>query len=103
MPRVRFTVRRLMIAVAIFALVLGGLVARGRHLRHVGDEFERKGRKLYLEYRRGDWIEKSTVAENRWLAYYLRMRDKYRKAARRPWLRVDPVPPEVEPDLPEPQ
>lgn len=29
MPRVRFTVRRLMIAVAVFALVLGGLVARG--------------------------------------------------------------------------
>ena len=95
MPRVRFTVRRLMIAVAIIALVLGGLVARGRHLRHVGDEFQRKGRKLYLKYRRGDWIEKSTVEANRWLYYYLNMSYKYREAARHPWLPVGP-------DLPEP-
>jgi hypothetical protein len=95
MPRVRFTVRRLMIAVAVFALVLGGLVARGRHLRQVGDEFERKGRELFLKVGRGDWIEKSTVEENRWLYYYLNMGYKYREAARHPWLPVGP-------DLPEP-
>jgi hypothetical protein len=103
LPLVRFTIRRLMVGVAMAALLLGAIVGvenrRQRFLaianihranliawEEVGsseasrERFDISGRKVSLE-------------ADRW---HLQMAEKYDRAARYPWLPVRPDPPEPE-------
>jgi hypothetical protein len=102
-PRVRFTIGRLMFAVAVVGLLLGAIVGvenrRRRFLalasihrakmiawEEVGsseasrERFDISGRKVSLE-------------ADRW---HSQMAEKYKRAAERPWLPVEPDPPEPE-------
>ena len=94
LPRVRFTVRRMMVAVAAVALMSYGVVLWRRASEYRGradsygirvimvdsglspDDLERKNRRLN--------------------EYYESMQRKYDRAARYPWLPVAPDPPEPE-------
>jgi hypothetical protein len=95
MKRPRVTVRRMMILVAIVALVIGGEKMRRRWLglREMAAEHKFRAEacetvaseqgprwRRYAHYR--------TVA-----AYSRRMQIKYEHAMRRPWLSVEPDPP----------
>jgi hypothetical protein len=88
MPRVRFTIRRMMVAVAVVAIVfgwfswMGGRAARFRslwaeHINKVGVVSSPKPRP--------DEVQGT---------YHLKMGEKYRIAALRPWLPVEADPPE---------
>jgi hypothetical protein len=89
LPRVRFTVRRLMIAVAVVALAIG-MFARSRQMSKIADRHAAQilehsqmmplpnGAFVMLLDNRGQWHQ-AMVA-------------KYRRAARRPWLPVEPDP-----------
>jgi hypothetical protein len=107
MPRVRFTVRRLMIAVAVAALLLGGDVLwrkRAGYLARANVEAasEMQSRALIKVYESA--IETSaapSVADGyrHWVEvhreeadYHGRLRRKYERAARYPWLPVEPDP-----------
>jgi hypothetical protein len=90
-PRVRFTVRRLMIAVAVVAAIVAFFKRR--------DDFER-----VAEYHRSrigmadiDFSRRYEIRffspKNRW---HYDMMHKYIYAARDPWLPVAPDPPEPE-------
>jgi hypothetical protein len=96
LPRVRFTVRRLMVAVAVAAVVLGGLAyaARLAQLRRL---YYRRATELrYAEqtYRHPSYRDEvqDVAAANR----LGQMAEKYEKAADRPWLPVAPDPAEPE-------
>lgn len=111
-PRVRFTVRRMMIAVAITGVTLGvGLVLHRRAAAY-------RSRAAYHEAKAVTWMgvhaendawatdtsnpERASRAqwavEQAWAAivYHRNMCDKYLHAARYPWLSVEPDPPEPE-------
>lgn len=142
LPRVRFTVRRLMIAVAIAGVIMGvtRLTANARRLRAraagyairaateretnwgmASDEAQLaravdrvKVHKTRMEAGSLDQdpsdqravlelMEESVARRRRRiarhhgrLAYFLAMRAKYERAARYPWLSVEPDPPEPE-------
>ncbi len=97
LPQIRFTVRRMMVLVAIVALIMWGEIRRAR--------FERV--KLHLE---AEWKEmasmcsdglpsptpESDAAAVAKINYLRTMRPKYDRAARYPWLPVDPDPPTLE-------
>src|SRR4051794_8604286 len=106
LPRVRFTVRRVMFVVAIVALILGGTaegVRRRERFRRKAQEYARTSNDLYL---RGFYFGKETTfgpspAEvrisdeyERRSIQYQRLSEKYERAARSPWLPVEPDPPE---------
>lgn len=120
LPRVRFTVRRLMVAVAV-AAVLMGLVAQGLRrasLLRLADYHAREARRyrtivvssasVAADYRagrpglEGDYEAGARLYSDqvRWFGpladHHEALRGKYERAARRPWL-------PVEPDLPPPQ
>ena len=81
--RPRFTVRRLMVAVAVLAVLLG-----------VGRTFF-----LAVFYARMSYghLSKKFTAKSRIEAdYHGNLQEKYREAAARPWLHVPPDPPEPE-------
>ncbi len=92
LPRVRFTVRRMMVAVAVASLALGlSQWMRRRsgrfdeiHRRHVRASFE-------IAYSSGPWSDKEAR-----MTYHWRMITKYERAARYPFLPVAPDPPEPE-------
>jgi hypothetical protein len=107
-PRVRFTVRRMMVAVAVVAVGLGALILIARsHAYSV-----RAGNHGYREWRcweairvygadprgvtlRGPEPVEVFIDRSRRLAgYYATLRRKYEQAAARPWLPVEPDPPE---------
>jgi hypothetical protein len=86
--RPRFTVRRLMVAVAIVAFVIATL-KRSEDYRRRADHF-RSLQPDYISYQsalRDFWIKQE---------YYAQMEQKYRDAAWLPWLPVAPDPPEPE-------
>lgn len=93
MPRVRFTVRRMMVPVAVVALALGMCIWDHR-MRRVSVAYELRG----LSYRKRSGprprfpalIPPPLSARERWDA---EMAEKYRRAARYPWLPVAPDPP----------
>jgi hypothetical protein len=90
MPRLRFTVRRMMVAVAIAALIVGAEAWRRRtrdYYRAKAMHFYAKANELLLSK---DGFERH---RDRY-SYYLRMSLKYAKAHNRPWLPVAPDPPE---------
>ncbi len=87
-PRVRFTLRRMMIAVAIVAILLG-LAEMTRRRRAA---FREKSTAIrWSEYVEGHGKRRPEIAE-----HYRRMAEKYERAARYPWLPVAPDPPEPE-------
>jgi hypothetical protein len=88
----RFRVRTLMVAVAVAALVLGGLELRGRKARF----------RAQAAYHSRRWSGLSLVkptppartrSRERHAVYHDEMRRKYDWAARSPWLPVAPDPP----------
>jgi hypothetical protein len=105
-PRVRFTVRRMMIAVAVFAFSL----EVGRAYRRSGDYweqarlYERLERVALHRARDAEWgrihldgytaqEKQRVVAQSRKLAAYsARMRAKYEWATYLPWLPIAPDP-----------
>jgi hypothetical protein len=109
MPRARFTVRRMMALVAISAalLAVGALIQRSLklgeraayHERMASEEAE-KARSLENLARAAndpqDAAEIRVVADGhaRVSAWHARMGAKYHRLARRPWLAVEPDPPE---------
>jgi hypothetical protein len=87
LPRVRFTVRRMMVAVALIASVLGLLVWMDRRAREFRDR---------RDYHRTCWsaIDEGFDVEPAPAAYHRTMAEKYRRAAERSWLPIEPDPPE---------
>ena len=90
LPRVRFSVRRLMIMVAVVALssaVLGQLSLRYRQQARFYAESEAYWRKAAI----GAPISQQARYKDR-VNYFARLRQKYEHAARYPWLPVEPDP-----------
>ena len=111
MPRARFTIRRMMVAVAIVALLLGGDVLRRKRSGYLARADAEAARELESRAKVKVYegaIETSaapSVAEgyrHRVEMYrdeanhHGRLRRKYARAARYPWLPVEPDPPEPE-------
>jgi hypothetical protein len=115
LPRVRLTVRWLMIAVAIVALIVFCEQTRRRWLdyraRYEDYEFFAREMRASAEHPRlglcgmGGQLGERELAELlleeaesslRYAAYFDAMRAKYDAAMRRPWLPVAPDPPEPE-------
>jgi hypothetical protein len=92
-PRVRFTVRGLMVAVAAAAILIGAETMRRRseRFRGMAERFGLLERACRLFYWGPD-----TPVDNPKAFYYADLRRKYERAARRPWLPVAPDPPEPE-------
>jgi hypothetical protein len=101
LPRVRFTVRRLMVAVAAVGLIVG-LGVEGERRR---ERFRQEAIRHYVirsdgESARRVWAQLPTVFPERvaaikaWLSYHDRMARKYERAARFPWRPVAADPPE---------
>jgi len=102
MPRLRFTVRWLMVVVAMHAVILGVLFwARERQLR-----FDRLHR-FFVEQERREMAALSPPPLKGGLTIHMTAKGrwnhnqalKYKRAARNPWLPVAPDPPEP-PDAP---
>ena len=136
LPRPRLTVRRLMIAVALAGLALGGWIELGR-LSRLSGEYARRADSLQISsYRSGlrgrgtheQWVEQCRAVwqwnrENvdtglsnfsrgilpppevwRVLSDHdARLERKYRRAARYPWLFVEPDPPAPNPRWSKPE
>jgi hypothetical protein len=129
LPRVRFTVRRLMIAVAIVGVLLAaGLEARWMHRKYREyatraslhsycerlysewassdikkeadrrSKFEKNGQAGFDDWvlHLADYYGRRAAKETLWANYHARMKSKYEVAMRRPWLPVEPDPPEPE-------
>jgi hypothetical protein len=106
-PRVRFTVRRMMVAVAIIGIVVWLGIAGGRHWRYrrLAASYASK-ESLARNFSSGELTAtritfflkrpcgESTTSVMAHLGYYAEMRAKYDHAARHPWLPVAPDPPE---------
>jgi hypothetical protein len=105
LPLVRFTVRRMMAAVAVLALFFGILEREFRFQRLAEYHFLRAfpsigaddhgGMLVTSDGEKTVWVEAATGtpitrARARWHEI---LQDKYRKAARYPWLPIDPDPP----------
>ena len=98
LPRVRFTVRRMMVAVAVVALIQAG-----ENLRRRSRDYAARADNYAVELTLGGASEprpaitaEEILSERRnaeRLRYCSAMEQKYRNAARRPWLRVEPDPP----------
>ncbi len=104
-PRVRFTIRWLMIGIAIAGSVLGAAVeCRRRHDRflrlaahhlasvHIVNTACNLSRTQINEY--GEDVRQRS---NAWIRWHREMAVKYRRAATRPWLPVEPDTPEPRP------
>jgi hypothetical protein len=101
LPRVRFTVRRLMIAVAVVGISIGCAV--GRRTAFLARAEGHRVRSGVFVYHNADgtslWEivgrDGSRISEAR-RSYHKDMLWKYQRAARYPWLPVWPDPPEPE-------
>jgi hypothetical protein len=87
----RFRIRTLMIAVVVVALMLGvarmtwlSIEYRRRALDHGSIRLDMQ---VPMDARTSDWVRRFHV-------YHQAMREKWERAARRPWLSVEPDPPE---------
>ena len=99
-PRVRFTVRGMMVAVAVFALLSASGQLRERY-EGLRDRYELMGvmhaaheileRDGGVDVFSGFGLVKPNAQR---AAYHAEMRRKYERAARSPWLPVEPDPPE---------
>jgi hypothetical protein len=113
LPRVRFTVRRMMVAVAVVALLIyGGMVRRHRlSLAALCEVADRGVRHTGASYRLEDGIETlrtvktgggraltpaEVASRSRRAAYWVALGRKYERAALIPWLPISSDPPEPE-------
>jgi hypothetical protein len=112
LPRVRFTLREMMIAVAITAAVLGFVLERRTRFRSLSNEFLKKRGELglsdlemhlYFLPAQGDPNEhhdreRASHPIIEYARYHDQMTDKYKLAASQPWLPVesDPPPPSLD-------
>ena len=103
-PRVRFTVRRMMVAVAVMAVVLTATVQlrqRRESFEQRAEECRRKVSAVYMDEQsarvgnRFNYDPRTTAAYYQLVEHYDALRLKYEQAAARPWWFVGP-------DLPEP-
>ena len=105
--RPRFTVKQLMIAVAIaggvFELISMGRRSAAYHQHYIGQEFlMRKYDLKPIYYRHDDVVSilyrppsssaRDDEANKRKFEYHKKMAEKYKQAARYPWLTVEPDP-----------
>ena len=103
LPRVRLTIRRLMIAVAIVAMLAGIAIEISRRRARFHELAVHYRRMERNTFHRGYYIS-ATLEEfeeysRRWprlKPYYTEMTGKYELAERRPWMPVAPDPPEPE-------
>ena len=98
LPRVRFTVRRMIVAVAIAGTFLGIWVRfhqRGDRFQTICDRHGDRILAIGDELMRGEYDGKYKLHEKR-LNYAVDMMRKYDRAARFPFLPVAPDPPEPE-------
>ncbi len=105
-PRVRFTVRRMMIVVVFAASILAAIAAverRREQFRRKAQEYSRMSNDLFVhgylfgksstfgpsaaEVRISDEYQRRSIR-------YLRLKEKYDRAARYPWVPLAPDPPE---------
>jgi hypothetical protein len=95
LPRPQFTVRRLMLAVAIVGFVLGVTIERQNRFRKIEAHHQAEFANLVS---RSPYISFSNFSEavNRRLDWHETMRLKYEHAALHPWLPVSPDPSEPE-------
>jgi hypothetical protein len=99
LPRVRFTVRRLMIAVAVLALLLGATAIRQRraHFQSLADYHAVQARHIQSSHgsmiRPGGTLVHVPLGSPSRAAYHKDMAIKYEHAASRPWMTVEPDPP----------
>ena len=110
LPRVRFTVRRMMVAMVVMAVVMGaveGLRRRRESFQRRAEMFAQKvsaailDEQDYRTSRRGNrrgspnyYDNRTTVAYDQLVEHYDALRVKYEQAADRPWWFVAPDPPE---------
>ena len=98
-PRVRFTVRWTMVAVAVVGLLLASAIML-RRSREFGSRAEEQadfeaGSLEYADDARGERGDRQRVERGELMATYHRgLKLKYERAARFPWLPVAPDPPE---------
>jgi hypothetical protein len=95
LPRVRFTVRRLMVAVAVAAIVFAACIwmhTRAVRFRRAAQSY----REQLTEYMRRPTARRRGhhIPDRRVVRYYVGMAEKYEYAGRHPWLPVAPDPPE---------
>jgi hypothetical protein len=84
----RITVRRIMVAVAVVALVVSGMTLASRHFFYRNQAL--KHEVLAALFRDGH----AHFGPNpKRMAYHIMMQSKYEDAARYPWLAIDPRPP----------
>ena len=102
LPRVRFTIRRMMVVVAVTAIAFGGAAGLARverlaseyrrlYARHSAEAqrfSEEASRALVLRNARDRYVRASRLAD-----YHAHLEAKYQHAAHNPWLPVEPDPP----------
>jgi hypothetical protein len=95
-PRVKFTVRGLMIAVAVTAIVLGGCLGfpRNRAQREWLAGFHQARAQSLMKNAEPGTSEIKDPAIRAKLRWHEAMAEKYRWATHYPWLPVGPDPPE---------
>jgi hypothetical protein len=102
LPRLRFTLRRMMVAVVIAGIAFGGLAGllrmgqRTQRLRAVAREHRQREivNSLTLQGLAMQGAASPGIERHRMLAEYHRALNlKYEYAARHPWLTVEPDPP----------
>jgi len=87
-PRVRFTIRRMMVAVAVVAIVFAWSAWMGRRAARFRSLWAEHINKVGMISSPKPWPHEVQGI------YHLKMGEKYRVAALRPWLPVEPDPPE---------
>ncbi len=92
LPRIRITVRRLMVVVAMVGALLGTLIAvRASRVRQANQH------RLLSTTREQRRLHGTSIPDSTWTAkklWHAEMSNKYERAARSPWLPVGPDPPE---------
>ena len=94
LPRPQFTVRRLMVAVAIMGIVLLVTVERRDRFRRIAAHHQAEFKKLVSRHPEIVYGHPSDKPIIRRLEWHEPMRLKDERAARYPWLPVGPDPPD---------
>jgi hypothetical protein len=90
--RLRFTVRRMMIATSVVAGMLGPASVLSRR----AEAFRLRSDQLSIEWMNLGYHDQDSPAVRTREEYLAGLVEKYRYAARYPWLPVEPDPPEPE-------